>query len=145
MRTSLFILVVAMLVHGASFAQEKISVPALNTEAPASDGLIKERRELSGELKNVLGTAEGLTKRATDLASAATGADRDKYTGTADALKDIQTRITEQLNLVNKVTAAESKGVFANAQEFITSTKTALEEHKGSLVATASGKVPVVE
>ncbi len=144
MRTPLLALAMAMFAGTASFAQEKATkaTTTQGTVAPAGDEPIRERRELSGELKNALGVAEGLTSRAMDLAAAATGTERDRYVGTADALKIIQGRITEQLNLVNKATDVEDKGVFATAREMLASTNAALDEYRHKLKGGAVDKVP---
>ena len=147
MRKILLPLAVTLLTCTTAFAQESVTKPmATETKAhAASDGLMHQKRQLSGELKGAMGQAQELGKRAMDLASTTSGAEHDKYTAASETLKGLQARITEQLELVNKATEADSKSVFSTAREQIVSFRKELDEQKGLLTPTGTEKVPMAK
>lgn len=145
-RTILLTLAVAML-SSAAYSQEK-STPAAMTSpkaTPATDELMQQKRSISGELKNTLGLAEGLAKRAMGMASSANGAEQEQYMSTANAIKTIQSQLTDQLGLVNGATAENSKGVFAQATEVLATSAAALEVHKKALAPVAGDVAPTTK
>jgi len=144
MRKILLPFVVALLSCTATMAQESVTKPmASGTKATASDELMHQKRQLSGELKGAMGQAQELGKRAMDLASTTSGAEHDKYTAAGETLKGIQARINEQLELVNKATDADSKTVFGTAREHIASFRKELDEQKG--VLSGASKAPMTK
>ena len=147
MRKIFLPLVVASLTCTTAIAQQSVTKPvATETKAgSATDELTHQKRQLSGELKGAMSQAESLTKRAMDLSSTASGADLEKYTAAAEALKGIQARITEQLDLVNKATEADSKSVFSTAREQIGSFRKELDEQKSLLTPSGTEKVPMAK
>ncbi|MGV3636446.1 MAG: hypothetical protein ACO1NQ_02240 [Flavobacteriales bacterium] len=136
MRTTVITLFVALFASTAAVAQTPTTKAPGTTAAPqATDELTQQKRELSGELKTSLGMAEGLIKRAVDMASNTTGPEQEQHMNNANALKTIKVSLMEQLTLVNKATAEDSKGVFANAREVITASNTQLNGMKDKLGA----------
>ncbi len=95
--------------------------------------MAQQKRELSRELKNSVGNTDNLIRRVTELAAGATGADKEKYTTKLEALRGAQKQLGDQLDLVNKATTENSKGVFATAREVVASTNKSLEDYKSEL------------
>ena len=50
-----------------------------------------------------------------------------------EALRGAQKQLGDQLDLVNKATTENSKGVFATAREVVASTNKSLEDYKSEL------------
>lgn len=143
MRTTVLTLFVAMFASTAAVAQTPTTKATGTTAvAPATDALTQQKRELSGELKNSLGMAEGLIKRAVDMASSTSGPEQEQHMSSANALKTIKVSLMEQLTLVNKATPEESEGVFAKAREVIASSTAQLNGMKDKLGA---AKEPVTK
>lgn len=134
MRTTVLTLFVALFASTAAVAQTPTTKASGTTAVSrATDEFTQQRRDLSGELKNTLAVADGLTKRAVALYSSSSGPEQEQYMSTASSLKAIKVSIMDQLDLVNKVAPAESADVFAEARKVMASTKVALEEHKMKL------------
>ena len=132
MRTTVLTLFVAMFASTAAVAQTPTTKATGTTAvAPATDALTQQKREL----KNSLGMAEGLIKRAVDMASSTSGPEQEQHMSSANALKTIKVSLMEQLTLVNKATPEESEGVFAKAREVITSSTAQLNGMKDKLGA----------
>jgi hypothetical protein len=147
MRKILLPLLVATLTCSTASAQDntkKATATETNARA-ASDDLNQQKRHLSGELKGHLATAQDLAARALERSKNTTGAEQDKYTATVEALKGLQSRIGDQLNVVNKATDADSRTVFATAHEQIASFRKELDAHKNALVGTTKGAVPTAK
>ncbi|MBL7954960.1 MAG: hypothetical protein JNJ91_07955 [Flavobacteriales bacterium] len=136
MRTTVLTLFVALFASTAAVAQTPTTKGTGTVAAPqATDELTQQKRELSGELKNSLGMAEGLIKRAVDMASSTSGPEQEGHMNNANALKTIKVSLMEQLDLVNKATPETSKGVFAKAREVITASTAQLNGMKDKLGA----------
>lgn len=136
MRT--FVLAFAALLASTSVLAQSTVTPSVSSVGASTDELAQQKRQLSGELKNTLGMAEGLAKRAMTLASTTSGQEHDKHMKTADDIKNIQIQLTDQLGLVNRATAENSAAAFTTAKDVLSATKTALEEHKKALGNTAT-------
>lgn len=144
MRKFLLPLIIATVTCTAAVAQESPAKPVASESktSPVADELTQQKRQLSGELKGAMGHAQSLTKRATELSAGAAGVDFEKYTAAAAALKGLQGRISEQLDLVNKATSADSERVFGTAREQISGFRKELDAHKSTLSGATLEKVP---
>ena len=129
MRT--LVMTAALLISATAQAQDK-AAPLTPAKAPAeatkaTDPLLEQKRQLSGELKSTLGTTDDLLVKVSTTLKTATGVDVEKYNKIASGLKEISSQLTGQLDAVNGATEANSKDIFGKAQETITASRKQLD------------------
>lgn len=146
MRTALLTIVAALFATTASIAQTKTPKTPTTTPvatATATDPTIEQKRAVSGDLKNSLGTIESLIKRAADLAGSTSGPEQEGHMATANQLKTVKVGLMEQLDLVNQASPEQSTAAVAKAREVLASSNTTIDSLKDKLME-ASGK-PLME
>ena len=143
MHKTILTIAVALFATTATIAQEK-SAPVMAPASATGDALTQQKRELSRELKNSLGNTENMIRQLKEMSTTATGDDQAKFRTKVEELSGTRTKLTEQLDLVNKATAENSKGVFGTAREVIAASSKALEAYKSELGGTG-GKMPATK
>ncbi|MBX2971923.1 MAG: hypothetical protein KF797_02370 [Flavobacteriales bacterium] len=132
MRKTILTLAAAVFACTATFAQEKAKdLTKPQPAAVAGDELTQQKRELSKELKDAVRKNESMIQHATQLAAGATGAEQEGHTAKLEALRGVQSQLTDQLNLVNQATPENSKTVFATAREVLAKVNKSFAEYKG--------------
>lgn len=134
MRTLLFTTAAALVLSITVQAQEK-SVPttAITQPTQANSAFAEQRREISGLLKNTLGSSDALLKKAVSAATNGKEEDQQKHQKIASGIKELQAKVNEQLVLVNRVPESEGETAFVHAREVNSISRSALEAYANEL------------
>lgn len=111
--------------------------PTTTTAKPAPTSTLDEqKKQMSGELKNTLVSADNLLATANKMAEGAEGERKDMILKTTTGIKTVKNDLNTQLGLVNGATDKTAPAIMNKAKEVNAASKRSLEQLKAQLPST---------